>query len=221
MKSALKTASPGAKYSRGSGSHYMLGPVKDFAAFCTALSWATIVERDDERRIVKVTIDQQKYERAGGVVHLEIVNYDEIRKQQNEQLQSGTKGRTVSRAAKPSTRPIPRDYDLSGDWRLNLGTLLNHTAKPTGNYYGGRGSRLEMAGITNLDEFCKKLDFVEITERDEANSMLRIKVDPQKLTKEAVVKHIDVAQLKPHERRQTRVGPVVPGTRSGKVCSRC
>jgi hypothetical protein len=212
MRSVLREVCPGVKYVRGSGPHYMVGPVEDFTAFCTALTWATIDERDDARQIVKITMDLQKLEKARGVVHVEVVNYEELKREQAAQYQAKEKARAEAYAAAKAANPNGRrnfredsGHDharFSDDWRSNLGILLNHAAKPSGHNAGGTGSKLEILGVANLDEFCKKLDFLEITEKDEATSTLKIKVDPQKLTKDAVLKRIDPSQLEWHERSQ-------------------
>jgi hypothetical protein len=176
----IRAAAPKAAFLRYRQGRAVLGPVSDFEAFCRALDIGQIVERDDAAKFVRIKVDSKKFLAKARVVRIEIVNYQEF-------------------AASITDPNSPNDPFH------NLQLLLQLAAGPRSaeEVFGQKNEIVEIAPVRDFARFCANLDFVEIVAKDAAERSLKIRVKPDQLTRDAVVKRTKPDdELRPWERRR-------------------
>lgn len=164
----LRQGAPDAEFCYHNASHALLGPVKDFASFCRKLDFAEILEQDALGKYVKIKADPLAYFHRAGGVHLEIANAQ------------------VLLAGDSSRRDDP--------WS-NFSLSLQLAAQPPKHKWEIHGlnsdaSRYECAPVIDFEQFCHRLTYVDILEKDATSRTLKLHLKPEKLTGDATLKRV-------------------------------
>jgi hypothetical protein len=126
-------------------------------------------------------------------VTIEIVNYDEIRRAGQAQPEAT---RDESRRFGGGGPLMDRSYE-------NMGLLIKLAGGYKGLSFEGRGKVYRIGPIADFDTYCNSLDFATIVAKDDAARTVKIKIDPAKLTNEAIRKRVGAgADLAPWDRER-------------------